>query len=47
VLETRVATSVELESAEAELQARSAEAGPDVLASRLLRRDRFTPPESG
>jgi FKBP-type peptidyl-prolyl cis-trans isomerase 2 len=47
VLETRVATSAELEAAEAELGARRAEAGPDVLASRLLRRDRFTPPESG
>ena len=47
VLETRVATSAELEGAEAELRARRAGAGPDVLASGLLRRNRFTPPESG
>jgi FKBP-type peptidyl-prolyl cis-trans isomerase 2 len=47
VVALRVATSAELESAQAELAQRQAGDEPDVLASSLLRRDRFTPPESG
>ncbi len=47
VVSLRIATSSELQAAEAELRARPAGEEPDVLASRLLRRDRFTPPKSG
>jgi FKBP-type peptidyl-prolyl cis-trans isomerase 2 len=47
VLALRVATSVELAEAEAELERRRTGDEPDVLASNLLRRDRFTPPKSG
>lgn len=44
----RIASSAELKAAEAELAAGSDDGGaPDVLASRLLRRERFTPPGSG
>jgi FKBP-type peptidyl-prolyl cis-trans isomerase 2 len=47
VLETRIATSAELRAAEQALLMSSEENAPDVLASRLLRGERFTPPESG
>jgi FKBP-type peptidyl-prolyl cis-trans isomerase SlyD len=48
VVALRIATSAELENARAELAQRQAgDEPPDVLASSLLRRDRFTPPEAG
>jgi FKBP-type peptidyl-prolyl cis-trans isomerase 2 len=45
VVGLRAATSGELVAANAELD-QQAEQAPDVLVSRLLRRERFTPPES-
>lgn len=47
VVGLRIASSAELSAAEAELLARSEDSAPDVLASRLLKRDRVTPPGSG
>jgi FKBP-type peptidyl-prolyl cis-trans isomerase SlyD len=47
VLALRIATSAELAAAEAALERRGGGEEPDVLASSLLRRDRFTPPKSG
>lgn len=47
VVGLRIATSAELKVAEAELAARNEDDAPDVLASRLLRRERFTPPGLG
>lgn len=47
VVGLRVASSAELEAAEEELLARGEDRAPDVLASRLLKRDRVTPPGSG
>ncbi|HVZ35085.1 MAG TPA: FKBP-type peptidyl-prolyl cis-trans isomerase [Polyangiaceae bacterium] len=43
VLETRIASSAELQSAAEELDARDGAPAPDVLVARLLRRDRSTP----
>jgi FKBP-type peptidyl-prolyl cis-trans isomerase SlyD len=46
VLSTRVASSAEIAAAEAALAEPDAAQAPDVLLSRLLRKDRFTPPQS-
>jgi FKBP-type peptidyl-prolyl cis-trans isomerase SlyD len=45
VVGMRAATSAEVVAANAELD-QQAEQAPDVLVSRLLRRERFTPPQS-
>lgn len=47
VVGLRIATSAELKMAEDELAARSEDSAPDVLASRLLKRERVTPPGFG
>lgn len=47
VVGLRIASSAELKAAEEELVERSEDSAPDVLASRLLKRERVTPPESG
>ena len=47
VVGLRIASSAELSAAEEELLAHSEDSAPDVLASRLLKRDRVTPPGVG
>ena len=47
VVGLRIASSAELSAAEDELRARSEDSAPDVLASRLLKRNRITPPGVG